>query len=57
MNIVIRKAVEQDCVRLMELVNELAVYEKAPEEVTVTLPHFIESGFGNILFGGPLLLK
>ena len=30
----------------MELVNELAVYEKAPEEVTVTLDHFIESGFG-----------
>jgi len=46
MNIVIRKAVKEDCVRLMELVNELAVYEKAPEEVTVTLPHFIESGFG-----------
>jgi GNAT superfamily N-acetyltransferase len=30
----------------MELVNELALYEKAPEEVTVTLPHFVESGFG-----------
>ena len=25
---------------------KLAVYEKAPEEVTVTLDHFIESGFG-----------
>jgi len=45
MNIVIRRAVKDDCVRLMELVNELAVYEKAPEEVTVTLSHFIESGF------------
>jgi GNAT superfamily N-acetyltransferase len=30
----------------MELVHELAVYEKAPEEVTVTLEHFEESGFG-----------
>jgi len=30
----------------MELVNELAVYEKAPGEVTVTLQHFEESGFG-----------
>jgi GNAT superfamily N-acetyltransferase len=46
MNIVIRRAVKEDCVRLMELVNELALYEKAPEEVTVSLPHFIESGFG-----------
>lgn len=30
----------------MELVNELAAYEKAPQEVTVPLEHFIESGFG-----------
>ncbi|HLO80499.1 MAG TPA: GNAT family N-acetyltransferase [Chitinophagaceae bacterium] len=46
MNVVIRRAIKEDCVRLMELVNELAVYEKAPEEVTVTLDHFSESGFG-----------
>lgn len=31
---------------MMELVNELAVFERAPEEVTVTMEHFIESGFG-----------
>jgi len=43
---IIRKAVSEDCPRLLELVNELAVYEKAPEEVTVTLEHFTESGFG-----------
>jgi ribosomal protein S18 acetylase RimI-like enzyme len=30
----------------MELVRELAEYEKAPEAVTVTLDHFTESGFG-----------
>ncbi|HEX8024000.1 GNAT family N-acetyltransferase [Mucilaginibacter sp.] len=30
----------------MELVHELALYEKAPEEVTVTLQHFEETGFG-----------
>jgi GNAT superfamily N-acetyltransferase len=30
----------------MELVRELALYEKAPDEVTVTLEHFEESGFG-----------
>ena len=42
----IRRAVAEDCPRLLELINELAVYEKAPEEVTVTLAHFTESGFG-----------
>jgi len=30
----------------MELVQELAVYEKAPGQVTVSMEHFIESGFG-----------
>ncbi len=42
----IRKAAAEDCARILELVNELAVYERAPDEVTVTLEHFIESGFG-----------
>ncbi|MFY8004341.1 MAG: GNAT family N-acetyltransferase [Chitinophagaceae bacterium] len=46
-NILVRRAERKDCSRLLELVNELAVYEKAPEEVTVTLNHFEESGFGN----------
>lgn len=45
-NIIIRKAVEQDCPRLLELIRELALYEKAPQEVTVTPEHFRESGFG-----------
>lgn len=44
--ITIRRAVKEDCPRLFELVYELAVYEKAPEEMTVTLEHFTESGFG-----------
>ena len=47
MNINIRKAVKEDCTKILELINELALYEKAPEEVTVTLEHFVESGFGN----------
>jgi GNAT superfamily N-acetyltransferase len=47
MNIEIRKATEQDCPRMMELINELAVFEKAAEEVTVDFNHFVESGFGN----------
>ncbi|CAN5233847.1 GNAT family N-acetyltransferase [soil metagenome] len=42
----IRKVVKEDCAQLLELVKELAVYEKAPDEVTVTLQHFEESGFG-----------
>jgi GNAT superfamily N-acetyltransferase len=46
MDTIIRRAVAEDCPRLLELINELAVYEKAPEEVTVTLEHFTESGFG-----------
>jgi len=45
--VTVRKAVSQDCKRMLELVHELAVYERAPHEVTVTMEHFIESGFGN----------
>ncbi len=43
----IRRAIKEDCPRLLELVKELAIYEKAPDEVTVTLEHFEASGFGN----------
>ena len=46
MEINIRKAVKDDCPRLLELVTELAIYEKAPDDVTVTMDHFEESGFG-----------
>lgn len=46
MNVQIRVAVQEDCVRLMELITELAVYEKAPDEVTVSLKEFQEAGFG-----------
>ena len=43
---IIRRAALQDCPRMLELVNELAAYERAPHEVTVTHEHFVESGFG-----------
>ncbi len=43
----IRYAEREDCARLLELVNELAVFEKAPEEVTVSLKEFEDAGFGN----------
>lgn len=46
MNIHIRRAERNDCKRLLELVQELAEYEKAPDAVTVTPEHFEESGFG-----------
>lgn len=46
MNITVRRAVKEDCPRLLELIHELAEYERAPQEVTVTLEHFRESGFG-----------
>jgi len=42
----IRKAIESDCARLLDLIQELADYEKASDQVTVSLDHFIQSGFG-----------
>jgi ribosomal protein S18 acetylase RimI-like enzyme len=47
MNIIVRRAEKEDCPRLLDLIQELADYEKAPNEVTVTLEHFMESGFGD----------
>ena len=46
MDIIIRRAKKADCARMLELIQELANYEKAPDEVTVTLAHFKESGVG-----------
>jgi GNAT superfamily N-acetyltransferase len=46
MEINIRRATINDCPSMLGLINELAVYEKAPNEVTVTLSHFEQSGFG-----------
>ena len=44
--IVIRKAIQEDCAPMLELIKELADYEKALHEVTLTLEQFIEDGFG-----------
>ncbi|MBK7557777.1 MAG: GNAT family N-acetyltransferase [Chitinophagaceae bacterium] len=46
MEIIIRKAIKEDCLRMLELIQELAVYEKEPDAVTVSFDHFVESGFG-----------
>ncbi|HEX2534573.1 MAG TPA: GNAT family N-acetyltransferase [Chitinophagaceae bacterium] len=43
----IRKAQEGDCGRLLELIRELARYERAANEVTVSEEHFRQSGFGS----------
>jgi GNAT superfamily N-acetyltransferase len=42
----IRRAIKEDCKSMLGLIGELADYEKAPNEVTVSLPHFEQSGFG-----------
>lgn len=46
MDIKIRKAVKEDCLRMLELIKELAVYEKEPQAVTVSFDHFVDCGFG-----------
>lgn len=42
----IRRAVKEDCAPILELIRELAAYQKAPGEVTVDFDHFVQSGFG-----------
>lgn len=42
----IRTAKKEDCEQLLGLIKELAIYEKEPDAVTVSLEHFRESGFG-----------
>lgn len=44
--VIIRKAVPEDCHSMLELIKELAEYEKASGEVILTLDQFIEDGFG-----------
>ncbi|MVN22468.1 GNAT family N-acetyltransferase [Mucilaginibacter arboris] len=46
MDLLIREAKKADCPRLLELIAELALFEKAPEEVTVTSEEFEDAGFG-----------
>lgn len=46
MDITIRRATAEDCPRILELVKQLAEYEKAPDAVVVSPEHFVQSGFG-----------
>ena len=43
----IRRATIEDCTAMLALVKELADFERAPEEVTISFDHFVESGFGS----------
>jgi GNAT superfamily N-acetyltransferase len=47
MSATIRKGIQNDLPRVLELVRELAVFEKAPNEVEVTISEMINWGFGN----------
>ncbi len=47
MNVRIRKAEPADVPRMLDLVKELAIFEKEPEAVTVTLDHMTDAGFGS----------
>jgi GNAT superfamily N-acetyltransferase len=52
MSIVIRKGIREDVPTMFELVTELAIYEKAPEQVTNTVEQMYIDGFGeNPIFG------
>jgi GNAT superfamily N-acetyltransferase len=43
---VVRKAIQSDIPAMLELIRELATYEKAPEEVINTPAMMLEDGFG-----------
>lgn len=53
----IREAKKEDCPRILELVKELALYEKAPEEVTITLAEMVACGFGAKPIWGALVAE
>ncbi|RNC87944.1 MAG: GNAT family N-acetyltransferase [Winogradskyella sp.] len=42
-----RLATKEDMSRVLELINELAVFEKEPEAVVVTVDDLIKDGFGD----------
>lgn len=52
MSVIIREGRREDLPRVLELVRELAEYERAPEQVTNTIERMEQDGFGvNPVFG------
>jgi GNAT superfamily N-acetyltransferase len=47
MDILIRKGLKTDLPQALNLIKELAVYEKAPDEVTVSIADMENDGFGS----------
>ena len=47
MKTLIREGIKEDLPKVLELINELADYEKALEEVTITLEDLENDGFGD----------
>lgn len=43
----IRQATQKDMPRVLELIHELAIYEKEPEAVLITVEDLIRDGFGD----------
>lgn len=42
----IRAAQAADCPAMLELIRELAIYERQPDAVTLSMEEFVDSGFG-----------
>lgn len=47
-SVIIKKADKDDMPQVLQLIKELALYEKSPESVTLTLNELVESGEGAI---------
>lgn len=43
----VREAVKEDFPRVLELINELAIFEKEPDAVEVTVEELEQNGLGN----------
>lgn len=43
----IRKAIKTDMSQVLNLINELAVFEKEPDAVEITVEDLLQNGFGN----------
>ncbi len=57
MSIIIRDAVREDVPIMFELIKELALYEKAPEQVTNTVEQMYVDGFGDNPIFGTIVLE